>query len=122
MSKPSVVRLRGADEEEENGQFFFQKATGFCNADECGSTDHKITGVYDPSLVHVAITPDVDYLRRYNIQSHSESRQTNPRTLITKKKKTVALDLVDSMLMDGMSEVEIGNKIVGFSTQNHNSH
>ncbi|KAL4325280.1 hypothetical protein GQ457_11G009160 [Hibiscus cannabinus] len=35
--------------------------TKFHNADECGSTDHKITGVCDTSLVHVAITPDVDY-------------------------------------------------------------
>ncbi|KAG8472693.1 hypothetical protein CXB51_034528 [Gossypium anomalum] len=48
--------------------------------------------------------------------------------LITKKKneilekgKTVASDLVDSMLMDGMTEVEIGNKIVGFFIASHDT-
>ncbi|KAL4368558.1 hypothetical protein GQ457_05G001930 [Hibiscus cannabinus] len=52
-------------------RFSFRKATGFRNADECGSTDHKITGVCDPSLVHVAITLDVDYLRGSIAAVHS---------------------------------------------------
>ncbi|XVF63353.1 hypothetical protein PTKIN_Ptkin09bG0081100 [Pterospermum kingtungense] len=48
--------------------------------------------------------------------------------LITKKKKellekgkTVASDLVDNMLMDGMSVVEIGNKILGLFVASHKS-
>ncbi|KAK8570259.1 hypothetical protein V6N13_002951 [Hibiscus sabdariffa] len=52
-------------------RFSFRKATGFRNADECGSTDYKITGVCDPSLVHVAITLDVDYLRGSIAAVHS---------------------------------------------------
>ncbi|XWS23422.1 hypothetical protein CRYUN_Cryun28dG0012800 [Craigia yunnanensis] len=49
-------------------------------------------------------------------------------SLITKKKnellekgKTVASDLVMSMLMDGMTEIEIDNKIVGFFIASHDT-
>ncbi|KAJ0054492.1 hypothetical protein Pint_00914 [Pistacia integerrima] len=52
----------------------FRKASIFRNADECGSTAYKIsgrTGVCDPSLVHVAITLDVDYLRGSIAAVHS---------------------------------------------------
>ncbi|KAJ0110833.1 hypothetical protein Patl1_00931 [Pistacia atlantica] len=54
--------------------FSFRKASIFRNADECGSTAYKIsgrTGVCDPSLVHVAITLDVDYLRGSIAAVHS---------------------------------------------------
>ncbi|KAE8681281.1 Beta-amyrin 28-oxidase [Hibiscus syriacus] len=40
---------------------------------------------------------------------------------ILEKRKTVASDLVDCMLMDGMTEVEIGNKIVGFFIASHDT-
>ncbi|XVF22139.1 hypothetical protein REPUB_Repub12eG0148000 [Reevesia pubescens] len=49
----------------------FRKASKFRNADECSFTGHKITGVCDPSLVHVAITLDVEYLRGSIAAVHS---------------------------------------------------
>ncbi|KAL1161612.1 hypothetical protein V6Z11_A07G147400 [Gossypium hirsutum] len=52
-------------------RFSFRKASEFGNADKCRSTDHKITGVCDPSLVHVAITLDVEYLRGSIAAVHS---------------------------------------------------
>ncbi|WRX10850.1 Glycosyl transferase [Theobroma cacao] len=52
-------------------RFSFRKASKFRNADECGFTGHKITGVCDPSLVHVAITLDVEYLRGSIAAVHS---------------------------------------------------
>ncbi|OMO63915.1 Glycosyl transferase, family 8 [Corchorus capsularis] len=52
-------------------RFTFRKASEFRNADECGSTDNKIRGVCDPSLVHVAITLDVEYLRGSIAAVHS---------------------------------------------------
>ncbi|TYI51056.1 hypothetical protein E1A91_D12G148500v1 [Gossypium mustelinum] len=52
-------------------RFSFRKASGFRNADECGFTDHRITGVCNPSLVHVAITLDVVYLRGSMAAVHS---------------------------------------------------
>ncbi|GMI69453.1 galacturonosyltransferase-like 7 [Hibiscus trionum] len=54
-----------------NDRFSFRKAAGFRNADECGSADNKTTGVCDPSLVHVAITLDVVYLRGSIAAVHS---------------------------------------------------
>ncbi|KAJ6686659.1 HEXOSYLTRANSFERASE [Salix purpurea] len=52
----------------------FRKSTTFRNADECGFSDHQIRGktiVCDPSLVHVAITLDVEYLRGSVAAVHS---------------------------------------------------
>ncbi|XP_017618105.2 beta-amyrin 28-monooxygenase-like [Gossypium arboreum] len=46
---------------------------------------------------------------------------TQKKNEILEKGKTVASDLVDSMLMDGMTEVEIGNKIVGFFIASHDT-
>ncbi|KAK8693802.1 hypothetical protein V6N13_071371 [Hibiscus sabdariffa] len=51
--------------------FTFRKASEFRNADECGFADPKTTGVCDPSLVHVAITLDVQYLRGSIAAVHS---------------------------------------------------
>ncbi|XP_059625626.1 probable galacturonosyltransferase-like 7 [Cornus florida] len=48
----------------------FRKASTFRNAEECSSTLGK-TGVCHPSLVHVAITLDVDYLRGSIAAVHS---------------------------------------------------
>uniref|UniRef100_A0A7N0UGL9 Hexosyltransferase n=1 Tax=Kalanchoe fedtschenkoi TaxID=63787 RepID=A0A7N0UGL9_KALFE len=53
-------------------RFSFRKAPPFRNARECGTT--KVLGkvdVCDPSLVHVAITLDVDYLRGSVAALHS---------------------------------------------------
>ncbi|KAK2649573.1 hypothetical protein Ddye_017062 [Dipteronia dyeriana] len=55
-------------------RFSFRKASVFRNAVECGSTAYTITGetsVCDPSLVHVAITLDVEYLRGSIAAVHS---------------------------------------------------
>ncbi|KAJ6710548.1 GLYCOSYLTRANSFERASE 8 DOMAIN-CONTAINING PROTEIN [Salix koriyanagi] len=55
-------------------QLSFRKSTTFRNADECGFSDHQIRGktiVCDPSLVHVAITLDVEYLRGSVAAVHS---------------------------------------------------
>ncbi|KAI7991167.1 putative galacturonosyltransferase-like 7 [Camellia lanceoleosa] len=52
----------------------FRKATAFRNAEECSSNDRKILGktdVCDPSLVHVAITLDDEYLRGSIAAVHS---------------------------------------------------
>ncbi|KAK8545896.1 hypothetical protein V6N13_067145 [Hibiscus sabdariffa] len=46
---------------------------------------------------------------------------TKKKNELLEKRKTVASDLVDSMLMDGMTEVEIGNKIVGFFIASHDT-
>ncbi|KAE8733458.1 CYP716B2 protein [Hibiscus syriacus] len=46
---------------------------------------------------------------------------TKKKKEISEKRKTEASDLVDSMLMDGMTEVEIGNKIVGFFIASHDT-
>ncbi|KAF5745895.1 galacturonosyltransferase-like 7-like [Tripterygium wilfordii] len=52
-------------------RFSFRKASAFRNADECSSTKSGKTGVCDPSLVHVAITLDVEYLRGSIAAVHS---------------------------------------------------
>ncbi|THG04985.1 hypothetical protein TEA_018986 [Camellia sinensis var. sinensis] len=55
-------------------RFSFRKASTFRNAEECSSNERKTlgkTGVCDPSLVHVAITLDVDYLRGSIAAVHS---------------------------------------------------
>lgn len=53
-------------------RFFFRQANSFRNADECGGSNRiTISGVCDPSLVHVAITLDVDYLRGSIAAVHS---------------------------------------------------
>ncbi|THG19036.1 hypothetical protein TEA_008387 [Camellia sinensis var. sinensis] len=57
----------------------FRKATAFRNAEECSSNDRKILGktdVCDPSLVHVAITLDVEYLRGSIAAVHSILRHS----------------------------------------------
>lgn len=51
-------------------RFSFRQAAIFRNAGECGSSDGD-TGVCNPSLVHVAITLDVDYLRGSIAAVHS---------------------------------------------------
>jgi lipopolysaccharide biosynthesis glycosyltransferase len=55
-------------------QLSFRKSTIFRNADECGFSDHQSRGktsVCYPSLVHVAITLDVEYLRGSVAAVHS---------------------------------------------------
>ncbi|KAJ9171765.1 hypothetical protein P3X46_015083 [Hevea brasiliensis] len=55
-------------------RFCFRKAAVFHNADKCGFRDNRISGktdVCDPSLVHVAITLDVEYLRGSIAAVHS---------------------------------------------------
>ncbi|XP_058188363.1 probable galacturonosyltransferase-like 7 [Rhododendron vialii] len=55
-------------------RFSFRKSSAFPNAHECSSNNRnklKKTGVCDPSLVHVAITLDVDYLRGSIAAVHS---------------------------------------------------
>ncbi|KAL5700989.1 putative galacturonosyltransferase-like 7 [Ranunculus cassubicifolius] len=51
-------------------KFSFRKSSVFHNAEECGSRFGKLT-VCDPSLVHIAITLDVDYLRGSIAAVHS---------------------------------------------------
>ncbi|XP_043711587.1 probable galacturonosyltransferase-like 7 [Telopea speciosissima] len=54
--------------------YSFRKASTFRNAEECGSADTIISGqttVCDPSLVHIAITLDVEYLRGSIAAVHS---------------------------------------------------
>lgn len=55
----------------QDDRFSFRKAFEFRNADECGFADRKTTGVCDPTLVHVAITLDVQYLRGSIAAVHS---------------------------------------------------
>ncbi|CAK9135050.1 unnamed protein product [Ilex paraguariensis] len=52
-------------------RFSFRKASTFHNAAECGSKQLGKIGVCDPSLVHVAITLDVEYLRGSIAAVHS---------------------------------------------------
>ncbi|KAK4282540.1 hypothetical protein QN277_013902 [Acacia crassicarpa] len=54
--------------------FSFRKASAFRNADKCGSNQRGVSGemsVCDPSLVHVAITLDIEYLRGSIAAVHS---------------------------------------------------
>ncbi|XP_010922260.1 probable galacturonosyltransferase-like 7 [Elaeis guineensis] len=51
-------------------RFSFRQAPPFRNAEECGATDDDAT-VCDPSLVHIAITLDVEYLRGSIAAVHS---------------------------------------------------
>ncbi|XP_047315950.1 probable galacturonosyltransferase-like 7 [Impatiens glandulifera] len=63
--------LRFPTQTSSDDRFSYRIAPAFRNADECSLTDKKKNkkktfkrkGVCDPSLVHVAITLDVDYLR-----------------------------------------------------------
>ncbi|MBA0831937.1 hypothetical protein Goarm_016363, partial [Gossypium armourianum] len=55
----------------QDDRFSFRKAFEFRNANECGFADHETTGVCDPTLVHVAITLDVQYLRGSIAAVHS---------------------------------------------------
>lgn len=55
-------------------RFSFRTASAFRNADECGHGDQRNLGetsVCDPSLVHVAITLDAEYLRGSIAAVHS---------------------------------------------------
>ncbi|KAM7495825.1 hypothetical protein LguiA_020239 [Lonicera macranthoides] len=53
-------------------KFSFRKASPFYNADECtNSSFNKKIGICDPSLVHVAITLDFEYLRGSIAAVHS---------------------------------------------------
>ncbi|KAJ8899069.1 hypothetical protein K2173_010222 [Erythroxylum novogranatense] len=58
-------------------RYSFRRAPVFRNVDECSSSDDPKTGVCDPSLVHVAITLDYEYLRGsiaavHSIMQHSK--------------------------------------------------
>ncbi|PIN04642.1 Polygalacturonate 4-alpha-galacturonosyltransferase [Handroanthus impetiginosus] len=53
------------------GKFPFRKAPAFHNADECRSSTLEKSSVCDPSLIHVAITLDVEYLRGSIAAVHS---------------------------------------------------
>ncbi|EOY17368.1 hypothetical protein QUC31_001434 [Theobroma cacao] len=46
---------------------------------------------------------------------------TKKKNELLEKRRTVASDLVDNMLLDGMTEIEIGNKIVGFFIASHDT-
>ncbi|KAJ8543259.1 hypothetical protein K7X08_005782 [Anisodus acutangulus] len=52
-------------------RFSFRKSPVFLNAGECFTSKLGKTGVCDPSLVHVAITLDVEYLRGSIAAVHS---------------------------------------------------
>ncbi|KAI3449430.1 hypothetical protein Pfo_006095 [Paulownia fortunei] len=52
-------------------KFSFRRAPAFRNADECRSSKLGKSSVCDPSLVHVAITLDVEYLRGSIAAVHS---------------------------------------------------
>ncbi|XP_048227847.1 probable galacturonosyltransferase-like 7 [Ricinus communis] len=56
-------------------RFSFRRATVFRNADKCGLINSRVSvktgGLCDPSLVHVAITLDVEYLRGSIAAVHS---------------------------------------------------
>ncbi|KAL0420085.1 UNVERIFIED_CONTAM: putative galacturonosyltransferase-like 7 [Sesamum radiatum] len=52
-------------------KFSFRRAPAFRNADECRSPNLEKSSVCDPSLVHVAITLDVEYLRGSIAAVHS---------------------------------------------------
>lgn len=52
-------------------KFYFRRAPVFRNADECRSSTSEKPSVCDPSLVHVAITLDVEYLRGSIAAVHS---------------------------------------------------
>ncbi|TKY61741.1 galacturonosyltransferase 7 [Spatholobus suberectus] len=54
-----------------SNRFSFRKAPPFRNADECAWISGTETTVCDPSLVHVAITLDVEYLRGSIAAVHS---------------------------------------------------
>lgn len=49
----------------------FRKASAFRSADECGASKLRNSSVCDPSLVHVAITLDIEYLRGSIAAVHS---------------------------------------------------
>ncbi|XP_020550556.1 probable galacturonosyltransferase-like 7 [Sesamum indicum] len=51
--------------------FYFRKAPVFRNANECRLSELEKSSVCDPSLVHVAITLDVEYLRGSIAAVHS---------------------------------------------------
>ncbi|KAL3652907.1 putative galacturonosyltransferase-like 7 [Castilleja foliolosa] len=52
-------------------KFIFRRAPVFSNGDECRSSNLGKSNVCDPSLVHVAITLDVEYLRGSIAAVHS---------------------------------------------------
>ncbi|KAK4407938.1 putative galacturonosyltransferase-like 7 [Sesamum angolense] len=52
-------------------KFYFRKASVFRNANECRLPELEKSSVCDPSLVHVAITLDVEYLRGSIAAVHS---------------------------------------------------
>ncbi|KAG8389535.1 hypothetical protein BUALT_Bualt02G0239400 [Buddleja alternifolia] len=52
-------------------KFSFRKAPSFSNADECSSPVLEKSSVCDPSLVHVAVTLDAEYLRGSIAAVHS---------------------------------------------------
>lgn len=54
-----------------NNQFAFRNASAFSNVGKCGSGNAAKFSVCDPSLVHVAITLDLDYLRGSVAAVHS---------------------------------------------------
>ncbi|KAL4305308.1 hypothetical protein S245_054732 [Arachis hypogaea] len=52
-------------------RFSFRKASPFRNAEQCRPNNRTLTTVCDPSLVHVALTLDLEYLRGSIAAVHS---------------------------------------------------
>ncbi|CAA2957593.1 probable galacturonosyltransferase-like 7 [Olea europaea subsp. europaea] len=78
----SYLRLNAPTESSDSlSRFSFRKAEVFHNAIECRSLNLGKSGSCDPSLVHVAITLDIDYLRGsiaavHSILQHSKCPQS----------------------------------------------
>ncbi|XP_073038002.1 probable galacturonosyltransferase-like 7 [Primulina eburnea] len=70
-SSQADMYLRFPTSTNPSAKFSFRKVEAFRNADECHSTTLGKPSVCDPSLVHVAITLDVEYLRGSLAAVHS---------------------------------------------------
>ncbi|KAF9604306.1 hypothetical protein IFM89_005632 [Coptis chinensis] len=66
---PSLQSFPPAEAIRSSNKFSFRKSTSFHNAHQCTSTSQK--NICDPSLVHIAITLDVEYLRGSIAAVHS---------------------------------------------------
>lgn len=69
QSSPPAEAIRSSSHLSD--RFSFRRASAFRNADGCRSANSGEIGICDPSLVHVAITLDVDYLRGSVAAVHS---------------------------------------------------
>ncbi|CAI8615146.1 unnamed protein product [Vicia faba] len=70
QSYPPAEAIRSSYHIPHDYRFSFRNSPSFHNADECELVSDKIS-VCDPSLVHVAITLDIDYLRGSIAAVHS---------------------------------------------------